>query len=108
MSMVGSIMSIMDGNVAAVRLADGRRLDGDLWIDCSGFHGLLLGDALQVPFVDWRQQLPCERPRDRHSVGRRALKKPMTTAAATPCGVAVACPLNTGSNGRLLLGRHGR
>jgi tryptophan 7-halogenase len=49
------------GDVAAVRLDDGRRVAGDLFVDCSGFRSLLLGDAMDVPFVDWSHWLPCDR-----------------------------------------------
>jgi len=49
------------GHVAAVALADGRRLEADLFIDCSGFRSLLLGDALEEPFDDWSNWLPADR-----------------------------------------------
>jgi tryptophan halogenase len=49
------------GHLAALRLDDGRQVVGDLFIDCSGFRSLLLGDAMAVPFVDWSHWLPCDR-----------------------------------------------
>lgn len=49
------------GFVTALRLDDDRRVRGDLFIDCSGFRSLLLGDRLGVAFEDWSQWLPCDR-----------------------------------------------
>lgn len=49
-----------DGGVAAVVLDDGRRIEGDLFIDCSGFGSLLLGKTLQEPFVDFSHWLPVD------------------------------------------------
>ena len=48
------------GDIAALALDGGRRIAGTLFIDCTGFRSLLLGDALQVPFVDWTHWLPCD------------------------------------------------
>lgn len=49
------------GSIKELLLEDGGRIRGDLFIDCSGFRSLLLGDALTVPFVDWKKWLPCDR-----------------------------------------------
>lgn len=48
------------GAVAAVGLASGERVAGDLFVDCSGFRSLLLGQTLAVEMDDWSQWLPCD------------------------------------------------
>lgn len=84
-----------DGGVAALVLDDGRRIEGDLFIDCSGFGSLLLGKALEEPFVDFSHWLPvdsawacpCERAGEELT--------PYTRATALEGGWAWRIPLQT-------------
>ncbi|WP_426342622.1 tryptophan halogenase family protein [Pseudoduganella sp. S-14] len=83
-----------DGGVDQLKLADGRVLEGDLFIDCSGFASLLLGRSLEEPFIDFSRWLPVDRawacPCERSGVALA----PYTRATALEAGWAWHIPLS--------------
>lgn len=82
------------GFVESVTLESGETIHGDLFIDCSGFRGLLIEQTLKTGYDDWSAYLPCDR-----AVARASQKvgepTPFTRATAKSAGWQWRIPLQS-------------
>jgi hypothetical protein len=80
------------GFITAVKLRDGRRVEGDLFIDCSGFRGLLIEGVYKAGYDDWSAMLPCN---SAQAVPCAKVEKltPYTTSTAKSAGWTWRIPL---------------
>jgi tryptophan halogenase len=58
---IAQVRLAASGTIEAIALEDGSVIDGDLFVDCTGFAALLIGDAIGVGYEDWTHWLPCDR-----------------------------------------------
>ena len=95
-----------NGDITAVVLENGQRIDGELFIDCSGFRGLLIEDALGTGYEDWSSWLPMDRAIAIPSAGSESLS-PFTRSTAHGAGWQWRIPLQhrTG-NGHVFSSNH--
>lgn len=83
------------GAIARVDSVSGRSLTADLYIDCSGFRGLLINQALGEPFINMKDQLFCDSavaaaiPNDDAKLGI----EPYTSAIAMKAGWTWKIPM---------------
>lgn len=84
-----------DGSIGAVVTKEHGEIGGDLFIDCTGFRSLLLGKALNEPFISYSDSLLCDSaialqvPRNIEKQGMN----PYTTATALSAGWVWNIPL---------------
>lgn len=83
-----------DGGIGHLALADGRIVEGDLFVDCSGFASLLLGRTLEERYVDFSRWLPVDRARACPCERSAAALTPYTRCTALEAGWAWRIPLS--------------
>lgn len=96
----GKITTVQQDNetgfLTSVSLENGADITGQLFIDCSGFRSLLLGQTLKVGFEDWTKWLPCDRavavPCTLTNTGGTE-NEPLTRSTARPAGWQWRIPL---------------
>ncbi|WP_370233976.1 MULTISPECIES: tryptophan halogenase family protein [Henriciella] len=81
-----------NGDIASLILDDGAELEGDLFIDCTGFRALLIDGALGVGYEDWTHWLPCDRAIAVQTESVRA-PRPYTRSIAHEAGWRWQIPL---------------
>lgn len=97
----GKVVSVAqsdNGNIASITLDSGMQLAADLFIDCSGFRGLLIEQTLKTGYDDWSKWLPCNRavaiPTERIAdTEKSAAFPPYTKAIARDAGWQWRIPL---------------
>ena len=97
---------IPTGDVRALKLEDGRELAAEFFIDCTGFRGLLIEQALKTGYEDWSHWLPCDRAMAVPSARNEPLL-PYTRSTALEAGWQWRIPLQhrTG-NGHVYCSAH--
>jgi len=84
-----------NGNILALYTNQQEWINGDLFIDCTGFEGKLINKRLNEPFISFGDSLPCDRavamriPHDAETAGLN----PFTTATALSSGWVWDIPL---------------
>ncbi len=83
-----------DGDIKSVQLESGLTIDGDLFIDCSGFAALLIDKTLGTEYEDWSHWLPCDRA---VAVQTKSVSPPIpyTRSIARECGWQWRIPLQS-------------
>jgi tryptophan halogenase len=81
-----------DGFIESLQLDNGEIVEGDFFIDCSGFRGLLIEGALHTGYENWQHWLPCDRALAVASAPGGPMR-PYTQASARTAGWQWRIPL---------------
>lgn len=80
------------GYVTALVMQDGTRIEGDLFVDCTGFRGLLIEQTLKAGYEDWSKWLPTDSALAVQTDSRKPIL-PYTRAIARTAGWQWRIPL---------------
>lgn len=82
-----------NGYITALLTEAGEEISGDLFIDCSGFRGLLINESMGEPFIDMSDQLLCDSAVAASVPDEGTAVEPYTSAIAMPSGWTWKIPL---------------
>jgi tryptophan 7-halogenase len=82
-----------EGAIEYLTTKDGNKYEADLYIDCTGFRGRLINEAMQVPFTDWSEFLLCDKA-VALSFEKKSEMNPNTNAIALEAGWSWQIPLS--------------
>jgi tryptophan halogenase len=80
------------GYISSLQLSSEKSIEGDFFIDCSGFRSLLLGNALNIDYIDWSHWLPMDAA-FAQPCENSGPTNPYTTSSATEGGWTWRIPL---------------
>ncbi|GGE92268.1 tryptophan halogenase family protein [Sphingomonas prati] len=80
------------GDIAAIVMENGTRIEGDLFFDCTGFRGMLIDETLGIGYEDWSHWLPTDRAVAMQTASTGPAV-PYTRAIAHDCGWRWKIPL---------------